>query len=420
MKTVALIGAGQRGTIYANYVAENKDTTLCALVEPDAQRRATAQALYHLDDTKVFACVEDFFACGKIANAVIIASMDTDHYTQCIAALKLGYDVLLEKPVSPNPKETIEIEMLARKLNRKVVVCHVLRYTPFFGAIKNILNNGKLGRIVTIQHNENIGNFHMAHSFVRGNWRSSTESSPIIMQKSCHDMDILYWLVDSECEKISSFGALTYFTEKNAPQGSTAYCCNCTVRDTCRFDAEKMYLPVAGGWPASVVSHEQSEQSIKTALQTSPFGRCVYRCDNDVCDHQTSIIEFKNGVTATFNLSGFTNKMCRTLKIMCENGELRCDDGRNKIEITYFSSSPLDQNISEIVTPEITNGAHGGGDFGLMKEFLQQLTQDNGQESVRSSITHSVESHIMAYCAEQSRLENTVIYVEKFRQEISK
>ncbi|WP_374706223.1 Gfo/Idh/MocA family protein [Paenibacillus sp. J23TS9] len=411
---LALIGAGQRGMIYARQAYQSAE--MVAVVEPDdGRRRATADE-FQIPLERQFASVDEFYRLGKICDAVIISSMDRDHYAQTMKALDLGYDILLEKPISPSPEECLRIQQKANEKGRKVIVCHVLRYTNFFAEIKKIIESRELGKVITIQHNENIGNFHMAHSFVRGNWRRSDLASPIMMQKSCHDMDILAWLVDSGAKRISSYGNLTYFKEENAPAGSAERCLECKVAADCRFDARKAYLPVREQWPATVISADQTEEGLLQALQTSPYGRCVYRMDNDVCDHQVTLIEFKNGVTATFNLSGFTNKMHRTLKIMCEHGEIRGDDLLNIIEVTRFNSNMAEASQQTIIRPAAMGGGHNGGDTGLMIDFLGNL--ENADFTSRSSIDMSVESHLMAYAAEEARVTGTVIDLDHLKEQL--
>ncbi len=407
---IALVGAGQRGMIYSEYVYETKKADIVAVVEPDDKKRSAAAQKFGIPLGMQFKRIEDFYQIGRIADAVIIASMDRDHYEQVMAALDLGYDILLEKPISPDPKECLKIQDKANRKGSKVIVCHVLRYTNFFAAIKEIIDSGELGKVITIQHNENVGNYHIAHSFVRGNWRRSDLSSPLIMQKSCHDMDILAWLVGSEASRISSFGSLRYFKEENAPADSSDRCLTCKAAKDCRFDARKAYLPVAGSWPALVLTQDQTEEGILKALEEGPYGRCVYRCDNDVCDNQVVLIEFKNDVTVSFNLSGFTNKISRTIKVMCENGEIRGDDSLNQIEVTKFSSNAIDGFEQKVIHTGLTQGGHGGGDVALMDDFICQLEADSNNS--RSSITQSVESHVMAYAAEQSRITGEIVDVE--------
>lgn len=413
---LALIGAGQRGMIYSEYAFQTNKAKIVAVVEPNEGRRLAAAEKFHISEEMQFASVEEFYRKGKVCDALIIASMDKDHYKQTMEALELGYHILLEKPISPDPKECLEIQEKADQKGCKVIVCHVLRYTNFFAAVKEIIDSNELGKIITIQHNENVGNFHIAHSFVRGNWRRSDLSSPLIMQKSCHDMDILAWLVDSEAKRISSFGNLTYFKEENAPAGSSDRCLTCKVAKDCRFDALKAYVPIAGSWPASTITQDQTEEGVRKALADSPYGRCVYRCDNDVCDNQVVLIEFKNNVTVSFNLSGFTNKMSRTIKIMCEHGEIRGDDSLNRIEVTKFASNALVGYEQRVIHTGETQGGHGGGDIGLMNDFIE-LLETNGDHS-RSSITQSVESHIMAYAAEHSRVTGNVIDVEALKMQL--
>ncbi|MBP5159585.1 MAG: Gfo/Idh/MocA family oxidoreductase [Lachnospiraceae bacterium] len=410
---LALIGAGQRGAIYTKYAYEKTGAEIVAVVDLKKEKRDMICKEYNVPENMAFENVDDFYKLGKIADAVIIATMDRDHFKHVMPAIALGYNVLLEKPISPDIKECLEIQKSAHEHNVKIVVCHVLRYTEFFSTIKRIIDSGELGKVVTIQHAENVGNFHIAHSFVRGNWRNSDLSSPIIMQKSCHDMDILQWLVDSECDKVSSFGALSYFKEENAPKGSTARCLDCPVAADCRFDGRKAYLPIRGDWPAAVLTEDQSEEGILKALREGPYGRCVFRCDNNVCDQQVTNIQFKNGVTASFHLSGLTNKMHRTIKVMCENGDIFGDDAEDYITVTHYSANS--QYEGSVRKVEINNeeGFHGGGDYRLVMDFIGELEGKNAES--RSSIDRSIESHLMAYAAEQSRLSDKVIKIDDIR-----
>ncbi len=409
---LALIGAGQRGRIYADYAYEHDRAGIAYVVEPDAERRAAAAAKYGLTDDRLFSGPEDFYKLGKVCDAVIIATMDRQHHTHTIPALKLGYDVLLEKPISPDLDECLAIRDTAIANHCRVMVCHVLRYTPFWSAVKDIVDSKELGRIIDIQHNENIGNFHIAHSFVRGNWRNSDMTSSLIMQKSCHDMDLLTWIADSRASSVASFGDLRYFTAANAPEGSADRCTDCHVAN-CRFDAGKVYLPIAGEWPASVLSVDQTEEGLMKAIKEGDYGRCVFKCDNNVCDHQVAIFEFENGVHASFNLSGFTNRMCRTVKIMCEDGEIRGDDDLNEIEIIRFSSNWKSEPETKKIVPKVREGFHGGGDTGLMDSFLNMIG-GNDSENL-SAIDRSIESHVMALGAERARLEHRTVDLAELR-----
>ena len=408
-----LIGAGQRGMIYARYARE-KGHEIAAVAETDETRRRIAGDELGVPAACRFETGRELLAGPKLGDAAIIATMDRDHFHEAIPAMEKGYHLLLEKPISPVPEETLAIEEAAVRTSRHVTVCHVLRYSPFFRALKDAVAGGKIGKVITIQHNENIGNFHIAHSFVRGNWRRSELASPLIMQKSCHDMDLLVWLAGSGCETVASFGNLTYFKPENAPEGSAERCCDCSLKDSCRFSAYNCYLPVAGNWPAAVLTEDQSEEGLREAIRTGPYGRCVFRCDNNVCDHQVCILRFRNGITATFNLSGFTNRMTRTIKIMGEDGEIRASEAENVIEITRFAGNWKTEAETEVIQPDEGVGFHSGGDSGIVEDFLSML---EGRATANATDIHeSVESHMMACAAEEARLTGTVVSISDFRR----
>ena len=411
-----LIGAGSRGTIYGSW-AHQHNIEIAAIAEIRPDRLEFAAKEWNVPSERCFTDPDDLFALGKIADAAIIATMDQDHFGHVMKALDCGYDILLEKPISPNPKECIAIEKKANALGKKITVCHVLRYTNFFSKLREILRSGELGKIVAIKHAENIGNFHMAHSFVRGNWRNDQLSSPIIMQKSCHDLDILLWLTDSHCTRVAAFGSLSYFKEENAPAGSSDRCCNCAVADSCRFNAYSAYGPILGQWPADVVCLEQTPEALDRALKTGPYGRCVYRCDNNVCDHMSMILEFENGITATFSLHAQSTNIHRDIHIMCEDGEIWADDAKREIIISRFIGSEAEDVVTRTIKVHTNDSGHGGGDSGIMEDFTASLTS-NCAES-RSSISRSVESHLMACAIEKARLTGKVIELNAFRKSLT-
>jgi len=412
-----LIGAGQRGMIYARCAFESGHE-ITAVADVDEAKRACACREFHIEESMSFESAEELLKQPCMADAAILATMDQDHWSQAIAAMKKGYHLLLEKPISPDPAQTLDIARVAQETGRLVTVCHVLRYAPFFREIKRVIDKGMIGRVITVQHNENIGNFHIAHSFVRGNWRRKELSSPLIMQKSCHDMDLLVWLVGSGCRKVASFGDLTYFKADHAPEGAAQRCADCKYKESCRFSAYNCYMPVMGSWPATVLTQDQTKAGLEEAIRTGPYGRCVYHCDNDVCDHQVTILEFDNGVTATFNLSGFTNRMTRTLKIMGEDGEIRASEYENVIEVIPYSANAVDRSDTIVIHPEATTSGHGGGDSRIVEDFLALL--EGRQTEAASGIQQSVESHMMACAAEEARISGQVIDVAAFRERHSR
>ena len=413
MKTLVLIGAGARGMTYARLIQKSESARIIAVAEIKEDRRQRAMRELGLTADAIYNHADDLLAAGRLADACIIATQDRDHYDEAIKALNLGYDLLLEKPISPNADECVHIARLAQEKGCRVAVCHVLRYAPFFVALKNIIDSGELGRVIEIQHNENIGNFHMAHSFVRGNWRNSEEACPIILAKSCHDLDLLVWLTGSRCESVASFGELTYFKESNAPAGSAARCLDCPAAQTCRYDARKCYLDTVGSWPTTTLTVDQTDEGVIQALREGPYGRCVYRCDNDVCDHQVSILRFENGVTATFNLSAFTNRVARTMKIMCEHGEIRASELAGCIEVIPFASTGVAETQARTIYPARGGKGHGGGDEGIVRALLNMLSHDGAEMS--TNIAASIESHLMAEAAEISRREHRIVDLKELR-----
>ena len=410
MKCV-LIGAGSRGMLYARWAKEHGVETV-AVAELRADRLQYAGEVLDIPQDRLFSAAEELFACGKLADTAIIASLDRAHFGHVMLALDNGYDVLLEKPISPSAWECLEVERRALELGRKVTVCHVMRYHGLIAAIREILDSGELGRVVNIKHTENVGNWHMAHSFVRGNWHSSAETAPIILAKSCHDMDLLLWFAQAHCTKIAAFGSLDYFRAENAPEGSAERCCDCALQGTCRYDAMRVYPPTLGAWPAEMVCLEQTEEALKEALRSGPYGRCVYRCDNDVCDHMSVAMEFDTGITATFTLNGHSDRMYRQYHIMCTDGEIEADDRTNTLTIRRFPVNGVAPEQVEVRHIEASNIGHGGSDLVMMEDFFLR----GGAE--RSSVSRSVESHLMALAAEEARVTGKVVTLAEFRTKV--
>ncbi len=406
---VGLIGAGQRGKdIYGNYALINPEhIEFVAVAEPNEIKRKEFSEKHNIKSEYQFESWEQLLEKDKFCDAVVIATPDRTHFEPAKLALKSGYHILLEKPMSSIPEEVMKLGMLAKGNNKVFMICHVLRYTPFFNTIKKIIDSGEIGDIMSIQHNENIGYFHFGHSFVRGNWRNSNLSSSLMLQKSCHDMDILLWLVGSPCRKIASFGELSYFKKERKPEGAGDRCVECSIEDKCPYSAVKLYYNNVGRWPTTAIVEIQTIDEVKKAVAKGPYGRCVYNCDNNVVDHQSTILEFENNVTATFNLSAFTNQVNRTLKIMGTKGEIRAIDSKNEIEVQLF-----DTNERKVVNPKQITGGHGGGDTGIMEDFISLILSNKGKALTSANV--SVQSHMMAFAAEESRLADKVVNMKDY------
>ena len=409
--TAALIGAGNRGTGYGKYAIDNANANeieFVAVAEPIDGRRNKFKDEHGIKEEKCFVGWKELLEQPRMADAVLICTQDQMHFEPTMKALELGYHVLLEKPMSMEPSECIKMGEYAKEHERVFSICHVLRYTNFFYTLKKLLEESTIGRLVSVQHNENVAHWHQAHSFVRGNWRNSEESSPMILQKCCHDMDILRWLIGAECVNVSSFGSLTYFKDENAPEGAPMRCLDgCPVAKDCPYYAPKTYLTENVGWPTSVISTDTSIEARTKALKEGPYGRCVYHCDNNVVDHQVVNMEFENEVTVAFTMCAFTQKQSRTMKFMGTKGEIRATMEKNEIEIIDFITG--NKNVIHLSN---ASSGHGGGDYGIMEDFIK-LVQHDGKKQGRTSALTSVQSHLIAFAAEKARVEKRVINMKE-------
>ena len=406
--TIAVLGFGIRGEeAYAYYqLLRPEEMEVVAVADPRPERQELAMKKYGVKPENCFVSGEALLAQEKLADVLVIATQDKDHVCFALPALEKGYHLLLEKPISPNLDECIALREKAHQCGRLVIVCHVLRYTQFYQKIHDLLRAGVIGEIQSLVATENVAYWHFAHSYVRGNWRRTDESSPVILAKSCHDMDIIRWLVGKTCERVSSFGQLSWFKAENAPENCAERCLNCTAKANCPYDAEKIYLENAKSgyrsgcrqWPLTVLTHDVSEAGLYEALKTGPYGRCVYRCDNDVADHQVVNMEFEGGITATFNLSAFTQNCYRTMLVMGAMGEIEGNLEENAVYVRRFGQ-PEEKIALDPVSDEFAG--HGGGDSRMM-EYLCRLIRE-GDENALTSVDASVESHIMALVAEESR-----------------
>lgn len=411
---VAIVGLGGRGKdTYAKCAKRFPEKMkITAIADPIEEKRKLVADEYDVPDEYCFVSAEELLKEERLADIIFICTEDGMHYSQAMAALEKGYHVLLEKPISKHVSECDDIEKAAKRAGRQVRVCHVLRYTPFYSEIKHIIDSGKIGEVVSIQAIENVGYWHQAHSFVRGNWRNSEETSPMILAKSCHDMDILLWLSGKHCEYISSYGSLFEFRPDKAPKGAAKRCLDgCMAKEKCPFDAEKIYLTDKDtgvlnghdGWPANILTEVPTEQSIREAIEKGPYGRCVYYCDNDVVDHQVVNAQMTDGVTINFTMCAFTAHGGRNIKVMGTRGDIEGNTNDNILHVTAFGEDTEDIDITKLASDF---SGHGGGDFRMVEDFLDAVAGGAEEADSLTSISHSVESHYMAMAAEESRLHN--------------
>ncbi len=396
MKTCIIVGAGGRGKdSYAPYIKKTGIMKIVGVAEPDENKRMSFKKDYDISDDMCFSDYRDLFSLGKLADSVIICTQDRMHLEPTKMAVKCGYNILLEKPIAPTVEEVEELEKVISGYDKLFITGFVLRYTPFVIKIKELIDNGEIGDIITMQHNENEGYWHHAHSYVRGEWSNADTSSPLIVAKSCHDFDLIMYLMGCDCKSVSSYGRNTYFTKENAPGDVPLRCTDvCEYSKSCPYDAVKSYTSGEGRYFVHKFECGDNNEDIINALKHNPYGRCVYRCDNNVCDHQVASMEFENGATAVFTVSAFSLENTRTLKIMGTKGEIGgcMEDG--VIVLKKF----LDGSKTKI---EITHDGtkHCGGDGGLMEYFAKSL------ENNLTPDKWVFKSHKAVFAAERSRVE---------------
>ncbi len=414
---VIVIGAGNRGTTYAGIMAQTPEKfKVVGVAEPVVMRREAMAEKHGIPAENVYTTWEDILARPKFADVAVIATMDRMHYGPAMKAIELGYDILLEKPVSPSPEECVEIMKAAKEKGVKVMVCHVLRFTSSFRVIKDFIASGRLGRVMSVEHTEAVGNVHQSHSFVRGRWGNSSETSPMLLQKSCHDLDIIQWMLGKECSRIQSFGSLGFFNKDNAPEGSSEICHDraCPEYDTCPYNSDRIYLKETPRWfhHAVTVPTSSEEEEMAEFLKTK-YARCVYKCDNNVVDHQTVNMEFEDGCTVVFSMNAF-NRGGRKTTVYGTKGELVCN-AEDPVATFYEFETKQTHEIptnGKVVDTTIFGG-HGGGDTGIIAMLYDYINDLVSPEEV-SEIEVSTKNHMLVFAAEKARAEGTVVDVKKF------
>jgi hypothetical protein len=411
MITIAVIGLGNRGSGYMHWtkVQNSKKAKIVALCDHDEYRLRSYAKEYDIPEDKCFLSDDEFFKAGKLADAIYICTMDRLHYGHAIKAIECGYHIMLEKPVSTNIDECIEIRDRAKAKGLYVVVCHVMRYSPFFRKMNEIVKSGKYGKIMSIDHTENIGFYHFAHSYVRGNWRNTDNTTPMLMAKCCHDFDLVHWLMgDDGCRSISSYGELTYFKPKNAPKGAAKRCLDCPhdVKSKCPYDAEWLYItapiwratfirflgPVITGKPKC--SRKDKYESLRNGL----YGRCVYACDNNACDHQVTMMDYGDGRYVNINVTAFSDMNYRRTYLHMEKADIFCDESKGRFEIREYGK------LKKVSHAGVIHVVHISGDISIVKNFIKLLSGEKMKKDDLTFIDTTIVSHRNVMLAEESRI----------------
>jgi predicted dehydrogenase len=408
MTPVALlvVGAGQRGRAYARHAVRSGAGRVVAVAEPDPGRRDRFAREFGLPADRVFDSWAELHGRERLADAAIVATQDRDHEEPAVLLAGQGYHLMLEKPMAPMAGPAARIAEAVQRAGILFAVCHVLRYTPYTDVVKGVLDSGRIGRVVSIQHLEPVGWWHHAHSFVRGPWRDTASSSPMLLAKSCHDIDWLLYLAGQPARRVSSFGGLSHFRPAEKPAGAADVCLDCPVEPDCPYSAKRLYFARLAddpdGWPLSVVTPVATEEALVAALRSGPYGRCVYNGDNDVVDHQVVTMELADGATVSFTMTAFTPYEQRKTRIFGTHGYLEGDGAR--LRVVDFRTGA--EEFVEVA--ESTSADHSGGDRALVDAFLAAVaTGDAGL--IRSDAATSLAGHRVVWAAEQARLTGTVV-----------
>ena len=408
---VAICGLGSRGKDTYATICEilPEQMVIAAIAEPIEEKREYVRRRYGVPQEMCFETGEEMFAGERLADVALICTQDAMHVGHAVAALEKGYHLLLEKPIATSKADVAKIQETAKRMKRSVVVCHVLRYAPFFEAIFDAIDRGEIGELMCIQALENVGYWHQAHSFVRGNWRREEESTFMLLAKCCHDLDYLVWLTGQRCARVSSFGSLRHFRPECAPEGAAARCtADCRAKENCPYDAEKIYLTnrntgILHGnadWPCNILAQEPTEEKIRQAIEEGPYGRCVYACDNDVVDSQIVNMEMENGVLCQLMMTAFCEHGGRTIRVFGTHGCIEGDMESNILRIRPFGR---EETVIDVAALGRDLAGHGGGDGRMVAELLQMHGKTGKPTRRMTTLEASAESHHIAFAAETSR-----------------
>ena len=412
---VILVGCGDRACVYAHFgVHELKEMEIVAAVDPDPARRQYVHDNFGLPLDKCYSEISEVLCQGKIADVVINGTMDSLHVSTSLPFLKQGYDMLLEKPITNNEKDLLDLAEVAKENKCKLVICHVLRFAPFYQAIKKLILSGVIGEIMNINTSERVGAYHSSVSYLRGKWNSEEKcGSSFLLAKCCHDLDLITWFNNSTRPVMTySDGGRNYFNRENAPKGAGERClvdCPKEIREKCIYDAEYMYIKNSilpwYPWQCTGKNYEDVtlEEKIESLKTYNPHGRCVYKCDGDILDHQQVVVKFANGSTACHTLVLGAMKAERTIYVSGTKGEIEGDLSADKFELRTYDkdSAGYSTKIYDFKNVNHETSQHFGGDKGLVHDFVNYLK--GGETSVSTTVIEdSLIGHFVVFDANES------------------
>lgn len=412
MLTAAVVGFGDRAEIYSKYSLRHPEQLkIVAVVDPNEIRRTYAKKLFSIPAENCFSDYDEFIKAGRMADFVINGTMDELHISTTLPLLPLGYDVLLEKPITSDKAQLLTLLQTAKRYGNKIIVCHVLRYTPFYRRIKEIVLSGEIGRIRQIATSENVGVAHASISYIRGKWNNKKRcGSSYMLAKCSHDADLLCWLNDVTAPReVCSMGTRDYFVPVNAPAHSGTRCMtDCPLVDSCPYSAKYMHImnnpmPITVWSDIPKLPQEVTKEERLNALATdNPHGGCIFKTDADIVDQQVLTVRFENGSLGVHTLFSSAMRAGRSVKIYGTAGEIEgfTEDNAFKVR-TYNKFNILYNERTETITDDIRNDNHYGGDSRLMEDCVRVFSDQQPSIST-SGLTQSVYSHLIVYAADES------------------
>lgn len=392
---LAVIGVGNRTGKYLHYFSLHPDVVeLAAVVEPDPVRREACRKQFNLPEDRCYVSSDDFFdRFREPCDGVIIGSPDRYHHAQALKAIARGWDILLEKPVAQSYGQCLEIAEAARNRGVKVGVCYVLRFLSLYRKVKELLESGTIGRITGVSHQEYVGIDRMLHTFVRGYWNRADLSAPSFVSKCCHDVDMLLWVTGAKIKQVQSAGSLAWYRPENAPEGSTDRCITCPIERDCSYSAVDMYLR-RGVWTRNfpVPEGKTLQDVLEDEMRTGRFGRCAFRCDNDVADRQVVTLTASDGILLTIEMNALTRREGRETVISGTKGEISV--AGQVIEVRDRSGA-LIQTLD--FSREAALPYHANADLLLVEDFIQSIATPSRQPAV--TLDDSLESHRICFLA---------------------
>ena len=416
--TAVIVGAGHRSLMYAQYALEHpEELEITGVADPDPLRRSKAAAMFGIPENRCFESAQELAKQPKLADAVINGTMDNQHVETAVPLLRRGYDMLLEKPFATNERDMWALYDAVKETGRTVMICHVLRYAPFYSEIKKRVLSGEIGEIINLQVTEHVSYHHLSVAYIRGKWNNEEQcGATMLLAKCCHDMDLLMWMKSGIApEYVASFGSDFQFAPEKRPENAGTRCMvDCPIEADCDYSARKLYIDHPERWGFYVwdyLAHLENptlEDKIRSLCTDNPHGLCAWACGHKGVDHQSVLLNFEDGCTATLNMIGGAAKAERNIHIIGTKGEIK-----GVFDDSVYTVRKIDHTVPDGWTEERVdlkiggdksgmNGSHGGGDLRLVEDFVHVLQGEKPSVSC-TKIEDSVNGHLAVFLADRAR-----------------